>query len=112
MEIVWSDRIDEVLRVGRQLNAIGLRNWALTKPQALIALEKFSEFGIPVLGGDVYENIEGVIRPNYDSWHCDPLSDEDKVNFIKRSISTAERYIQAYPIKDPNKIFFALVPEV
>src|SRR5688572_6073976 len=112
MQVVWSNKIDEILKVGYQLTEIGLNNWALTKSQALSALEKFLEYGIPVLGGDVCENIDGVVRPNYDNWYCEPISDEDKISFIKRSIAKAEDYIKAYPIKEPDKIFFALVPGV
>lgn len=112
MNLVWSIEIDEILKVGHQLNDIGLRNWALTKSQALTALEQLAARQIPILGGDVYQYIEGVIKPNYDSWYCDQLPDESKEAFLKRSIPKAKEYIEVYPIKEPDKIYFALVPDV
>jgi len=112
MEKVWSGKIDEILKVGHQLSEIGLRNWALTKSQALFAVERFLEEQIPLLGGDVCENINGVIRPNYDSWHCDPIPNELNIDFLNRSILRARNYIETYPDRESERIFFALVPEV
>jgi hypothetical protein len=112
MEVVWSNKIDEILRVGHQLTEIGLRNWALSKPQAIIAIQKFSKYRIPVLGGDVCEMLEGIIKPNCDSWHCDQYPDEKKDDYINRSISTARDYIESYPSQQSDKIFFVLVPGV
>ena len=112
MESVWSNKIDEVLKVGHPLTEIGLRNWALTKSQALFAIERFLEYNIPVLGGDICENTDGLIKPNYDSWYCDPSPGETESEFLNRSIVKAKQYIEAYPIKKTDTIFFVLVPRV
>jgi hypothetical protein len=111
MESVWSTEVDKVLNVGYQLSEIGLRNWALTKAQALVALEKLYSLQVPVLGGDVCERVNNIIRPNYDSWYCDPMPDEDKVDFLLRSIGKAKEYITAYKAREPNETFFVLVPD-
>lgn len=112
MEIVWSEKIDNILKIGHQLTDIGLKNWALTKLQVLSVIEQFLESGIPILGGDVCESIEGIIRPNYDSWHCDQLPDETKNNFLQRSLKKTKDYVILYPEKETQEIFFALVPDV
>ena len=93
MEVVLSSKIDEVLKVGYSLNEIGVDNWALNKSEALEALDKLSELGVPVLGGDVYEDIKGAIKPNYDSWYCDKLSEESVNEFVNRSIKETINYI-------------------
>ena len=112
MKPVWSIEVDEILKVGYQLNDIGLRNWALTKPQALIALEQLAAMQISILGGDVCQYVDGLIKPNYDSWHCDQLPEEPKIIFFNRSIAKSKEYIEAYPIKEPDKIYFVLVPDI
>ncbi len=110
METIWSNKVDEILKVGLSLDNVGVRNWALTKGQALDALKQFLAIEIPVLGGDVYESIDGIIQSNYDSWYCDPLPEETKSAFVRRSIEKAKAYIEEYKSKQIDKIFFVLVP--
>ena len=112
MEAFWSSEIDRVLKVGYPLNEVGVDNWALKRPEALKALEELLELEVPVLGGDVYEEIEGSIRPNYDSWHCDKLPKESNHEFVVRSIGQARSYIQKYNVNDYKKVLFVLVPSV
>ena len=112
MEIVWSDSVDSILKIGKSLNEVGIDNWALSKIQALKVLDQFLESKISVLGGDVYENINGAIQSNYDSWCCEPLSNESKTDFINRSIKKARNYIEEYKTADSKNIFFVFVPNV
>ena len=81
MKPVWTFEVDEILKVGHQLTDIGLHNWALPKPEALKALEKLATLEVPVLGGDVCQDIEGIIKPNYDSWYCDHYQMNPRMNF-------------------------------
>ncbi|MDP2890916.1 MAG: Imm40 family immunity protein [Bacteroidota bacterium] len=111
MEPVWSNQIDKILKVGHSLDNVGVQNWALTKDQALNALEQFSTLEISILGGDVYEYVDGIIRSSYDSWYCDSHSGEAKRDFVKRSIEKAKSYIEAYKVEDVNKVFFVFVPD-
>jgi len=50
MELVWSQRADRVLAVGEWLGASGIRNWALTRQEALTALDALERDGIGILG--------------------------------------------------------------
>jgi len=109
MKTIWSETIDSILCVGVPLENIGVFNWALTKSQALKSLNKFLDLQICLLGGDVYENNNGVIRANYDNWYCDQLQGEEKNAYIKRSIEKAKDFIEAYKSKNMNIVLFALV---
>lgn len=110
--IVWSNKIDKILCKGMSLESIGVKNWSLSRPEALNALNQFLILEVPILGGDVCEIINGVLQYNYDNWYCDKLPNESNLDFVKRSIEKAREYIETYLIKRPNKIFFALVPGV
>ena len=112
MGVVWSKTIDNILRIGQPLDEVGVTNWALSKTQALKVLEQFLASQISVLGGDVYENINGTIQSNYDSWYCDPLPEESKSEFVKRSIEKSRTYIEEYKIKNSTDTLFVFVPNV
>lgn len=112
MDTIWSRKADEILKIGHPLNKVGVRNWALTKSDALAALEQFLRCHIPILGGDVYEEINGTIQSNYDSWHCDALPGETKNDFLIRSITKAKTYIEEYRATPSDRVFFAFVPDV
>jgi hypothetical protein len=111
MEIVWSKKIDEILKIGQPLDNVGVHNWALTKIQALNVIDQFLDYNVAILGGDVYENIDGIIQSNYDSWFCDPLPGETGDDFTQRSIKVARTYIGEYKLKG-DKIFFVIVPSI
>ncbi len=112
MKTVYSNRIDDILKIGYSLSGIGVSNWALKKDDALNALTKFAELQVPVLGGDVCELTDGVILYNYDNWCCEQMQGELKTDFTIRSIEKARKYIENYRCKDADKIFFKFVPEV
>lgn len=108
MDIYWSKNIDEVLKVGVWLGEYGINNWALTKSQALEALDKLLVLRIAVLGGDVVE-AKDYIRPNYDSWSSDPQPGERNEEYLKRSIEESKSYIEQYPAYIPGRNYFVLV---
>ena len=112
MKPVWTKEVDEILGIGIQLSEIGLSNWALTKSQAMHALEQLEALKISILGGDVCQYIDGVIKPNYDSWYCEPISTEPKSESLNRSIAKAKKYMELYQAKEPDKVFFVLVPDI
>jgi hypothetical protein len=110
MEHIWSREIDEILSVGGFLGVIGVRNWLLTRHQALVALEELAAEGVGVLGGDVYLTEGQVIRPTPDGWHSDRDSDETDEAFVDRSVGRAREYIGRYPEKAVGRVGFAIVP--
>ena len=103
--------VSEILKVGFSLESIGVKNWALSKEDAVKALDKFYELQIPILGGDVCERINEVIQYNYDNWYCDRQPNESKFDFVNRSIGIARDYIKNYNSENSENIFFAFVPD-
>lgn len=110
-QIIWSKEIDGVLNCGILLEKFGIRNWALTKQQAFLAISRLLRLEVPILGGDVCAPDEfGRILPNYDSWHCERRTSEEKHQFVARSLVEAKIYIESYPVSD--KVFFVFVPDM
>jgi hypothetical protein len=112
MSITWSDAVDEILRVGRTLEDIGVVNWGLTRSQALEALVQLKDQRIAILGGDVYESSSEVILPTCDNWYCDRIEGESKGSFVDRSFEKARAYIASYEPDSGRTVLFALVPDV
>ncbi|MDP3391861.1 MAG: Imm40 family immunity protein [Methylococcaceae bacterium] len=111
MEKYWSSEADMILGVGRSLEDVGVRNWALSREAALAALIKFSEIGIAVLGGDVYSINDGVVESNYDNWYCNRDNHESNSAYVERSIAAARNYIENYRAPE-GTVLFAIVPKI
>lgn len=110
MAHVWSDDVDSILSVGRYLEEVGVRNWALQREEALLAVERLRAINVAVLGGDVCSVKEGRVEANYDSWHCDRDRMESDIDFVERSAENARSYIVNY--KAPmGSVLFAIVPD-
>lgn len=107
MNKTWSNKIDEVLSIGTPLHAFGVNNWALSRDQALDALDSLEELGVVVLGGDVYLETNKGIRSNRDNWHYDSDVNESHSRTIHQSIEKAREYIARY--RTPAALF-VLVP--
>jgi hypothetical protein len=112
MGFFWSKTIDEILGVGISLEGIGVRNFALTRQEALTALDQLARNKVPVLGGDVYLMKNGSIEPAYDNWYCDPQKEEAEIDFCNQSISRARDYIDKYKSAEDKAVFFAIVPKI
>ncbi|MDD5276208.1 MAG: Imm40 family immunity protein [Methylovulum sp.] len=111
MKIFWSSEIDPILSVGRSLEDVGVRNWALRREDALVALTKLAEIGVAVLGGDVYSVSGGGVESNYDNWYCNRGKPESDSAFVERSIAAAMNYIANYRAEE-EAVLFAIVPKV
>lgn len=111
MNTIWSKESDAILKVGRSLEDVGVCNWALTKEQTLMALDRLEAEGIAVYGGDVYEMHRKCLQSNYDNWYCDREDNESKSAFISRSIAKARDYVTNYKLNRNVEFYFAIVPE-
>ncbi|HYD34969.1 MAG TPA: Imm40 family immunity protein [Vitreimonas sp.] len=107
----WSEIIKEILSVGVPLHNKGVDNWALTKEQALLAAEQLMNLKISILGGDVYELSDGEIIPTYDNWYTQRLINENKEEYLLRTISETRKYIANYKSASDKQIYFVLVPK-
>lgn len=111
MDTIWSKESDAILKVGRSLEDVGVYNWALTKAEALMALDRLEAEGIAILGGDVYEMQIDSLQSNYDNWYCDREENESKLAFVSRSIAKAREYVTNYKSSRDAEYYFAIVPE-
>lgn len=65
---------------------------------------------MPILGGDVYEIIDGKFSNKGEGWSYERKADESYEEYIYNSIEKSIKYITDYPKRyDPN-IYFVLVP--
>jgi hypothetical protein len=109
--MAWSEKVELIISCGIPLHGAGVSNWALSKEQALDALNKFEAQRISVLGGDVYKLINGEPESNYDSWYCERESNEPFEDFVSRSIKKARTYIINYNSPNQQQELFVFVAE-
>lgn len=109
--MAWSKEVEAIVSSGIALHNMGVSNWALSKAQALSALDKFEIEKISVLGGDVYELNDGEPESNCDNWYCDREPDEAFENYVARSISKARVYISNYRNPNQKQEMFVFVAE-
>jgi hypothetical protein len=94
---------------GHSLTEIGTAGVAFTREDALRALECLKGSQAGVLGGDVLKITNGKLRYTHDGWHSDRKQEEDIVNFLRRSITETEKYIQSYPDPGDGTVLYSLV---
>lgn len=82
------------------------RNWALSKEQALTAIDCLRDAGIAVLGGDVLGGPEENYRHTYDNWYFEPQSSGAESDAVSSGAQKASSYIRGYPRADA---YFVLV---
>jgi hypothetical protein len=88
---------------------------ALTKQEAMETLAYYRQIEVAILGGDVfYMNQKGEICWTYDNWYCIKKKDESNVEYLERSVTEAENYINKYKNSSfKNSIFlFDIVYEI
>lgn len=109
MNNIWSSEVDVILSVGVSLECIGIKNWALSRNEAISAICELETHGVPILGGDVYHLVNGVAEQTYDNWYCDRDANELASEFLRRSVSKAKSYIENYKV---DGALFAIVPMI
>lgn len=110
--MIWSTEVDEILKQGYFLGKEGVNNWALSKQQALKALDELLIKKFSILGGDVYVSRNDMFRPTYDNWYCDFFPEESDEEYLWRSIEKAKLYIEKYGITEKEDFYFVLVPNI
>lgn len=106
---VWNAEIDRILQRGMYLEEVmGVRNWGLRPVDAIGVLGELQKAGIGVLGGDLYVEVKGRLRPAYSVWHCDPKPGEAESEFVSRSVEASKIFLEKYLSR--NDIMVALVP--
>jgi hypothetical protein len=92
------DDYDQLLdEKGISLQNPGLRERALSRYDALNAINLLASRNVAILGGDVYLLREGKIRLAYANWYVDRLVNESDNDYRERSWKRASEYIRSYP---------------
>ena len=82
---------------------------ALTKADAIKAIELLSDSELGILGGDVYKlESDGYFRTTYDNWYCNK-DDLPSSEFARLSHEKAIHYLQNYKEADGLNIRYVLV---
>lgn len=94
---------------GLSLDSLGLRDVALLRSDALIAINALRKAGRAILGGDVYYLRNGRVESALANWYVDPKSDEYPASYLQRSWDAAENYVKAYPDNPGVEPLFSMV---
>jgi hypothetical protein len=105
-----SDEYQLLLKAkGISLEQLGIRDIALERDEALLAVEILRKASIPIFGGDVYWKRGEAVELAYANWHSDPGLGEKPEHFASRSCLTAEDYIKKFCRPLDATVLFALV---
>lgn len=79
------------------LHDIGLPDlaWPLEEIDGVLRAIKDKDFAI--LGGDIYEEQDGRVRPTSDSWYVNRQSNESFEDYTRRSWQRAWEYTLTFP---------------
>jgi Immunity protein 40 len=105
----WSEKIDAVLVNGLSLEEYGIANYALSKTNALVAIDKLRNMGVTILGGDVYLREDIDWKSTGDSWCIEIQDGNISDQSVDLGYEKALEYINNYRIEN---IYFAIVPSI
>jgi Immunity protein 40 len=90
---------------GMNINFGTRSEFALTRQNAITALNILNELEAVILGGDVFVLEDQQLVPSYANWSYDERADEPNLDISKRSILAASNYITNYPLNDKEPYF-------
>ena len=99
----------KILEKTSSLERFGMNDLTCDKEDALTLISSLMDDDIGIFGGSVYKLELDELIQMYDSWYCNPLSEENRSSFNLRSKSEALNYISKYPVYPGEKIIFSLV---
>jgi hypothetical protein len=94
---------------GVSLSDIGLKDLALSRSDALNAIDLLPKMLTPILGGDVLFMNGASIELAYADWHCDPRDGESRDVFVNRGCDAAKDYIVNFPVKQCTPVFTIVI---
>ncbi len=92
---------------GFSLEPLGVHGFAYPRKEALKIANGYFSSNTPILGGDVYELVNGRIESTSDSWYCERKETETLYDYVVRSYNVACDYIREYPGNENT--FFSIV---
>lgn len=99
---------EKIIQRSISLEKYGINDLAWSKENAQNLINSIMQDKIGILGGDVYKLTSDHLEPLYDSWFCEPATDESEKEYYFRSKFEALKYIENYPIQSEEKIIFSI----
>ncbi len=101
-----------IKQFGISISAIGEGELALTKKNAIIAVNLLSDSNVVIFGGDVYElKQNGYLYPTYDNWYCNKNEFPTKL-LGQRSREKALSFLENYKEKKGVDYRYVLVVDL
>jgi hypothetical protein len=101
--------LKRILEVGRPLLEHGSSNWALSRNDALAAIQNLERESRLILGGDVWLESKGKFARNGDSWFFQPVGSQADSLQIAAAADKAATYVKNYREPRDASAFFELV---
>jgi hypothetical protein len=103
------ETLQTILGIGRPLVEYGSTNWALSRPDALAAIECLERESRFILGGDVWLETKGKLARTGDNWFYQPTSFQAEPEQVAAAAKKAATYIRNYTEPRDGSAFFELV---
>jgi hypothetical protein len=100
---------EEVKRSLYSLSGLGIPDLAWSLDDISDVLRALKDTGLAILGGDVYAQEAGRVRPTFDSWHCDRDRAESYGEYVRRCWQSAWEYTLTYPREVGHDRYVSLV---
>jgi hypothetical protein len=94
---------------GVSLGMPGIYDIALTRDDALRAVELLRASKVAIFGGDVYFRRATGIELAYAFWSANPKPGEEEEAYRRRSWETSEAYIKGFPPAEGAEPLFVIV---
>lgn len=72
-------------------------------------IESLANQDVAILGGDVWEVLDGRARPTHDSWYCNRNAGETFEAFARRTVPAAREYVEEYGARAGRILLVSLV---
>lgn len=89
----------------------GVNEYALSRADALHAIDLLESAGIPILGGDLYMARHGRIENVYTPWASEPSAWESETEYARRSCNESRSFISKILEPLDSVAMFVLVVE-
>jgi Immunity protein 40 len=94
---------------GKSLGEVGVNAYAFAKPDALELITLVESSHVPILGGDVYEIVDGRFSLTYDNWYCQKEDFPSEEEYVKSSAAKARDYVTDYADPVDGTVLYRIV---
>jgi hypothetical protein len=104
-----NDFPEELYSSAKSLEHLGISELAWGWESVIKAIKFLCERNYVILGGDVYQLINGSLKSTYDSWYINKNEVKPNNNFVEESMNKAISYINLYHEKNGTGFYYSIV---